>query len=507
MLVANDMTIDTRVRKTASSVARAGYSVIAVGVDSRRLAPSEEELDGALLVRITPEPDPRISPNLLRISRPELTEAVRYRAETRRQRLHVARRTLSAEMADAANNPPPWLEGSGRAGASAARRLGVSEETSSKLGGRITRELRRIWRRLRFGPRRLATIASQFIHQGLVMSARLLARPSRPIMRQGGWRRDLPEMHHFEVAIGPLIDALEPDLIHVHDIFLLGVAARARARAQRARREVKMVYDAHEYVPGLPIDERRRNAYVSLEDEYCSRVDRIITVSPGLAQLMAKRFGGSPAVVMNAPDTRSQIETQSLRSFLGITVEDPLVVYVGGVAPHRGAEVLVDAVSALEDSTHLVFVSNSTTGYVNELVAMARGKGMGDRIHIAPYVPSEAVVSYIRGATVSAVPLSRAYVNYEIALPNKLFQSIHAGVPVAVSDNPEMARFVREHGVGEVFAGGDPGSLAAVLQKMISSPEAYHDQLIRRDLLESISWAAQEDVLASTYRGLGVTVP
>lgn len=507
MLVANDMTIDTRVRKTASSVARAGYSVIAIGVDSRGLSPEEESLDGARLVRLVPEPDPRLSPNRVRLSRPELTESLRYRAEIRKQRLHVARRSLSADVAEAANNPPPWLEGYGRAAAAASRRLGASEDTSTKIGRRTTRDLRRIWRWFRFSPRRAGTIVSQFVHQALVAGSRALARPSRPILRSPHWRRDLPELHHFEAAVGPLIDALEPDLVHVHDIFLLGVAARAKARAQRARRELKLVYDAHEYVPGLPIEERRREALTSLEDEYCGRADQVITVSPGLAELTAARFGGSPVVVMNAPDTRHRVETPNLRTILSIPGGAPLVVYVGGIAPHRGAEVLVDAVARLGESVHLVFVSNSTTGYVSDLLEIARIKGVGPRVHIAPYVPSEAVVPYIRTATVSAVPLSRQYMNYEIALPNKLFQSIHAGVPVAVSDNPEMARFVREHGVGEVFTGDDPMSLASVLEKMIESPNAYVDELTRPDLLESISWRAQEVRLLATYRSLGVTAP
>ena len=507
MLVANDITIDTRVRKTASSVARAGYSVIALGIDTRGISPSKEVLDGALLVRVVPESDPRISPNRIRMSRPELTEALRYRAETRKQRLQVARRTLSADIAHATDDSPSWLESWGRSTASVARRLGVYEETSRRIGRRTTRELRRARRWFRFGPRKTTTILSQFVHQGLVFGSRFLARPSRPFLRKATWRRDIPDLHHYEVAVGPLIDSLEPDLIHAHDIFLLGIAARAKARAVRAGREVRLIYDAHEYVPGLPIDQRRRDAYENLENEYFDRADSVITVSPGLAELLKRRFGGPSAVVLNAPDTRHRIQTRNLRDVLDIPAEAPLVVYVGGVAPHRGAEVLVEAVARLAGSVHLAFVSNSTTGYVRDLLELGRSEGLNGRIHIAPYVAPEAVVSYISTATVSAIPLSRQYVNYEIALPNKLFQSIHAGVPVAVSDNPEMARFVREHGVGEVFAGGNPNSLRTVLEKMIEAPERYTAALSRSELLETISWAHQEETLLTTYRKVRVGGP
>ena len=58
-------------------------------------------------------------------------------------------------------------------------------------------------------------------------------------------------MHDFELAFGPVVDELAPDVIHAHDMHVIGVAAQAAARARGAGREVRMVYDAHEFVPGL----------------------------------------------------------------------------------------------------------------------------------------------------------------------------------------------------------------------------------------------------------------
>ncbi len=53
-LVGNDLTIDIRARKTASSLARAGFSVISIGIDKTGLVKNPEFLDGALLHRVTP---------------------------------------------------------------------------------------------------------------------------------------------------------------------------------------------------------------------------------------------------------------------------------------------------------------------------------------------------------------------------------------------------------------------------------------------------------------------
>jgi glycosyltransferase involved in cell wall biosynthesis len=153
-----------------------------------------------------------------------------------------------------------------------------------------------------------------------------------------------------------------------------------------------------------------------------------------------------------------------------------------------------------------VFVSNSTTGYVADLLRDGEKRGLGTRIHVVPYVAPEAVVGYIRSADVSVVPLSRQYMNYEIALPNKLFQSIQAGVPVVVSDNPEMKRFVAQHKVGEVFPGGDAVALAKAINTVLESPERYTEALHDPGLREMISWSHQVKTVIDTYRRLGVEV-
>jgi glycosyltransferase involved in cell wall biosynthesis len=319
----------------------------------------------------------------------------------------------------------------------------------------------------------------------------------------GSWRRDLPEQHKFEAAIGSIIDHLQPDLAHVHDIFHLGVAARAKSRAKLAGRTMRVVYDAHEYVPGLPSDPRRRAAYTSLEEEYVSAADAVVTVSKSLADLLAERYHTEPRIVMNAPDLDISIDVPSVREVAQVPENAVLAVYVGGVAAHRGAELLLEAFAALDDNVHLVFITNTTSGYVGDLRDVAEASGLGERVHFAPYVAPEGVVDYIRSADLSVIPLSREVLNYEVALPNKLFQSIHAGLPVVVSDNPEMARFVTEHAFGTVFDGRDPSSLAQAVTRIVSDYPKFKGAIESADLTE-FTWKAQADILMSVYASLGV---
>lgn len=462
-LAGNNLTIDVRARKTASSLARTGYAVIALGIDELGEAPESEQRDGALIWRIQPPADPRITSRVLRWSRAEIRESLRYRSEIVRARLAVSRRYLS-ERIRRADAPSP----------------------GSLLWGRVRIMYLRVSFAVSFG------------------AYKYLARPPRLAMLPGRWERDLPHLHRYEHSLGPIIDALQPDLIHVHDVFHIGVAVRAGQRALEAGRSLRVVYDAHEYVAGLPIDARRRKAYQDLEREYIGQVDAVVTVSPGLAGLLLQDYGLAARVVTNAPDASTAETTTPLRHVVGIPEDHRIAVYVGGIAPHRGAEMLIEAMNSVPPDVHLVFVAASGSSYIEGLVALAERTGVGNRVHLAPYVAPEAVVSYIQSADVSIIPLSRAIPNYEIALPNKLFQSVQAGVPVVVSDNPEMGEYVQRTGIGEVFAGGNEADLVRALTKVLENPDPYRSALSDRDLQRTTSWGEQSQVLTDLYRSLGV---
>ena len=58
--------------------------------------------------------------------------------------------------------------------------------------------------------------------------------------------------------------------------------------------------------------------------------------------------------------------------------------------------------------------------------------------------------------------------NHRLALPNKLFEYIVAGVPVVASALPETERLVSAYGIGWCAAPDDPVALAQVLRHALS---------------------------------------
>ncbi|MEV0329434.1 glycosyltransferase family 4 protein [Micromonospora echinospora] len=323
-------------------------------------------------------------------------------------------------------------------------------------------------------------------------------------MRERAWRRLEPSLWQYERAYGPVVDALDPDLIHAHDFRMLGVGARAKLRARDRGRTVRLLWDAHEFLPGIkPWRDNVRwlPAHRAHEREYAPYADAVVTVSDELARLLQAEHGLAerPAVVLNAPDLPDgATPTESLRQRCGIGPEVPLLVYSGAAAPQRGLGVLVEALPQLPGS-HLAFVVNRPDGdYVQGLVARATELGVADRLHVGGYVAADEVVSLLAGADVGVIPIEH-WPNHEIALITKFFEYSHARLPIVVSDVRTMAETVRRTGQGEVFRAGDVADLVRAVRTVLADPARYRAAYDAPGLLESWSWPAQAEVLDRIY--------
>jgi glycosyltransferase involved in cell wall biosynthesis len=441
MLVANDVTDDSRVRKSAATAAAAGCEVLVVGMSATPRA-WEDRLGPVRVVRCSP------------------------------------------------------LAGAGPVGRLISR-AGYRDEGAAR-GALERRPLSRI-----VEARRRAA------HGYLPASLRgaVASRLPPGVLR---WRQVFPHFVQMARAMGPVGDAFGPDLVHAHDFAVLeagaGIVARARARGRRAA----LVYDAHEYVRGFhTFSPARLRAAVALEAEHIRIADRVLSVSPVTAGLLEAEHGLSqhPEVLMNAPllAARDHRATSGVRASLGLAAGTPLLVYPGVVKPERGLEAVVAALPALP-GVHLALVTHPLGRHLAELRERAGALGCADRLHVVPYVPTHQVSSFIADATIGIHPIL-AYGNAGATLPNKLFEYIHAGLPVVVSDNRASRDMTERLGIGEVFAPGDATDFARAVRAVLDDLPAYHRALAEPGLAECYSWEAQAHVLVHVYgpllEGLG----
>lgn len=324
------------------------------------------------------------------------------------------------------------------------------------------------------------------------------------------WRRLEPALWDYELTYGKEIDALEPDLIHANDFRMLGVGARATVRARAAGRQVKLVWDAHEFLPGVrPWED---NAHwipgnTAHESEYAPYADAVVTVSEGLADLLRERHSltAQPTVVLNAPDRPVEKDDAEpmpdLREQCGIGQDVPLVVYSGSPGPQRGLGDMVEALPRLE-GVHMAFVvPNPSAGYIKGLLDRATELGVGDRLHAVPYVPHWQVVPFLSAADAGCIPIHH-WPNHEIALITKFFEYSHARLPLVVSDVKTMSEMTRSTGQGEVCAAEDVSDLVRAIKQVLADPDRYRAAYDKPGLLDTWTWEAQAEVLDGLYANL-----
>jgi glycosyltransferase involved in cell wall biosynthesis len=121
---------------------------------------------------------------------------------------------------------------------------------------------------------------------------------------------------------------------------------------------------------------------------------------------------------------------------------------------------------------------------------------------VAP-VGQDDLIDYLASADVALHPLPGGTPNHDQALPNKLFEYLHAGLPLVVSDAVLMADFVRSNGLGEVFRTDDAADLARAVNRVLDGGGATAS---RAELTARYCWQQQEPTLVSLYHSL-IPVP
>ncbi len=297
------------------------------------------------------------------------------------------------------------------------------------------------------------------------------------------------------------IDEIDPDIIHAHDLMTLPIAVRL-ARGRKAR----VIYDSHELnTERVGNSSRFRRWYLKdREARYIRGADAVITVSAGVAGHLQNTYAiEPPTLIMNSPAIRDigtgNRPSAGLRGRLALEHDVPLAVYTGGRNMLRGIEKVVEALGCVPE-LHFALVG-STSGDTDVLLArIADAGGYGNRLHFLPSVPHDQVTQYVSSADFSIIPYCDPCLNYQYAMPNKLFEAVFSGLPVAVSDVPDLKRFVESTGTGAVMNMFDADSVVATLATMVERRSEMRPTRTRMDSLARVyGWPEQSRKLLALY--------
>jgi glycosyltransferase involved in cell wall biosynthesis len=335
------------------------------------------------------------------------------------------------------------------------------------------------------------------IYWMLSQTKRLIGYSLRASMRNIYW---LTEFEDFGLAAERAAVNLDPEVVHAHDLATLPTGSRV-ARKCGAR----LIYDSHELEmhrnSKFPWYVWRRRRF--LERRYIRKANAVITVSDSIADHLAADYGIlRPVVIVNAPNPPAgDTSKEGLRQKLGLKNE-PIAVYVGSVTVHRGIEQCVRALTRIQN-LRFALVGPRRPITEREITQLAERLGVRNRLFLVDPVPPDDVVSFISSADVSVVPIQDVCLSYRYCLPNKLFESAFAGLPIAASDFPELRRFIDRSGCGVTMDQADPDDIAEKIQFLLNDPTRYRLSLAEQAVLLGIyGWPVQAKKLCNLYDNL-----
>jgi glycosyltransferase involved in cell wall biosynthesis len=295
--------------------------------------------------------------------------------------------------------------------------------------------------------------------------------------------------HHADILVSNDLDTLPANFL----------AAKIK--------KIPLVYDSHEYFTGVPELTNRpkiQRIWKKIESYCLPKVDYAITVNESIAKLFKEEYNKDFDVVRNVPLITKPFlsERENLRRELGLPLNKKILILQGaGINIDRGAEELVAAMSYLPDYLLLIVGGGDVIGDLRKIVSE---KNLKERVLFIAKQPIEILRKYTAASNLGVTLDKANNINYKLSLPNKLFDYIHAGVPVLSSELPELKRIIVGYDIGKISPDHDPKNISKVIDEMFSSEEQIKKWEANTVIAaKELNWDKEKERLLSIFKKIG----
>lgn len=257
---------------------------------------------------------------------------------------------------------------------------------------------------------------------------------------QGLWK--LLAMLEWMIRVPWRCRKLRVDCVNCHSLVVLPLCVFLKWRHR-----CKLVYDTHELETETTNSAGIRKRVAKFVERHLIRfADEVVAVTESIADWYRREYSlDDVAVVRNTPDRPKALVQKStlLKERLGVSKRSQLFIYQGSLGYGRGVELLLRVFSRQSNDKHIVFV-----GFGPLVDEVKRYSKQYDRIHFHDPVAPNEIPTITSGADVGVALLENTSLNHYYCLGNKVFEYLQCGLPIIVSDFPEMGRLVSENQCG-----------------------------------------------------------
>ncbi len=292
---------------------------------------------------------------------------------------------------------------------------------------------------------------------------------------------------------------MKADLYHAVDLDVLS-AARWAAKKTGG----KLLYEARELYTELePLEGRDiiKAIWRRLESKLIGKADKVITINESLGRELCERYGiDPPAIIRNVAIKLRDITPIDLRSKYDIPDDHKIILYQGVLRRGQGIHYLIEIMRHLE-KTVVLFIGDGPIG--EEIKRISVDARIENKVRFAGRVSPDELSNYTAAADSGILLMEDAALNNKLALPQKLFQYLNAGIPQIVSPMPEISGFVLKEKTGIVVQFGEPQKAASEISAFLFNYARFSETKENCEIsARQNNWENESVKLVEIYREL-----
>jgi len=232
-------------------------------------------------------------------------------------------------------------------------------------------------------------------------------------------------------------------------------------------KRIPIVFDSHEYFTETPELANRKTVkriWKSIERYILPKLKDVITVNSSIAQLLEKEYGIKVVVVRNIPmNPKTTIHLS--KKELGLPENQKIILIQGsGLNIDRGIEELTEAMVFVDEAMLIIIGDGDVIPPIKQKVNTLN---LEEKIKFIPKQSFEKLQQYTKHADLGISIDKDTNLNYRYSLPNKIFDYIHAEIPVLCSPLIEIKNIVQKYEIGECIENHGPKHIADRINAML----------------------------------------
>lgn len=263
------------------------------------------------------------------------------------------------------------------------------------------------------------------------------------------------------------------------------------------KKGIRVVYDSHEFfteAAGLTDAPLKRWVWLMIEKYTVPKVGSMITVNSSIAENYRSRYGVHVDVLRNMPELNDIPEVEHRKPFeqYGVPTNKPILLLQGAFMDRdRGTKEAVDSMEFIDDATLVLVGAGIEWEESKERLDDPRWKG---RLFCIPKLPYEELKKLTASADIGLSLDKASHINYQLSLPNKLFDFLHVGLPIVASPMVEVVKILNQYKVGVVVEKVEPNHIASAVKKMLEKPKSVWLKAFM-NARENLHWGADSHVI------------